>query len=140
MGRKFGRLFIACRCAGLALGLLVVLLLPQGAHAGEVRMSVSVGSADADVIGSDNLAIQKAVDRVAAAGGGTVLVKAGTYLLSNSVKLASHIRLIGEGLVNLAPLITHVAGIHEYADLMKKIIAGDPGYIKGVIKLDAATA
>ena len=97
MGRKFGRLFIACRCAGLALGLLVVLLLPQGAHAGEVRMSVSVGSADADVIGSDNLAIQKAVDRVAAAGGGTVLVKAGTYLLSNSVKLASHIRLIGEG-------------------------------------------
>ena len=46
------------------------------------------------------------------------------------------IRLIGEGLVDLAPLITHVAGIHEYADLMKKIIAGEPGYIKGVIKLE----
>ncbi len=42
-----------------------------------------------------------------------------------------------EGLVNVAPLITHVAGIHEYADLMKRIIAGEPGYIKGVIKLEA---
>jgi hypothetical protein len=51
----------------------------------------------ADVVGNDNTAIQKAVDRVAAAGGGTVLIKAGTYTLQNSVRLASHITLRGEG-------------------------------------------
>src|SRR5690348_3635026 len=60
-------------------------------------MTVTVGPANADVIGTDNLAIQKAVDRVAAAGGGTVLLKAGTYTLANSVRLASHVTLRGEG-------------------------------------------
>jgi parallel beta-helix repeat protein len=60
-------------------------------------MTVTIGAAGADVIGTDNLAIQKAVDRVVAAGGGTVLIKAGTYTLSNSVRLASHVTLRGEG-------------------------------------------
>ena len=60
-------------------------------------MTVTVGAAGADVMGTDNVAIQKAVDRVAAAGGGTVLLKAGTYTLSNSVQLPSHITLRGEG-------------------------------------------
>jgi len=59
--------------------------------------TVTVGPTAADVIGTDNAALQKAVDRVAAAGGGTVVVKAGTYLLANSVRLASHITLRGEG-------------------------------------------
>lgn len=58
---------------------------------------VTVGPADADVIGTDNTAIQQAIDRVAAAGGGTVLAKAGTYTLHNSVRLASHVTLKGEG-------------------------------------------
>jgi parallel beta-helix repeat protein len=66
--------------------------LPQ-----ESRLTVSVGSANADVIGADNVAIQKAIDEVAAAGGGTVLIKAGTYELHNSVRLASHLTLRGEG-------------------------------------------
>jgi hypothetical protein len=60
-------------------------------------MTVTVGPADGDVIGTDNGAIQKAVDRVAAAGGGTVMIKAGTYTLANSVRLASHVRVRGEG-------------------------------------------
>jgi parallel beta-helix repeat protein len=60
-------------------------------------MTVTVGPANADVIGSDNLAIQKAIDRVAAAGGGTVVIKAGTYLLANSVRLSSRLTLRGEG-------------------------------------------
>ena len=63
----------------------------------ENSMTVSVGSAGADVLGNDNIAIQKAVERVATAGGGTVLIKAGTYTLHNSVRLASHITLRGEG-------------------------------------------
>jgi hypothetical protein len=58
---------------------------------------VTVGPAEADVIGTDEVAIQKAIDRVAAAGGGTVLIKAGTYTLQNSVRLASHLTLKGEG-------------------------------------------
>ena len=58
---------------------------------------VTVGDANADIIGSDNTAIQSAIDRVAAAGGGTVLVKAGTYTLKNSVRLTSHLTLRGEG-------------------------------------------
>jgi parallel beta-helix repeat protein len=63
----------------------------------EGSMTVSVGPAEADVVGTDNVALQKAVDRVAAAGGGIVLIKAGTYTLNNSLRLASHITLRGEG-------------------------------------------
>jgi len=63
----------------------------------ERSVTVSVGSAEADVVGTDNAAIQKAIDRVAAAGGGIVLIRAGTYTLNNSVRLASHITLRGEG-------------------------------------------
>ena len=71
---------------------------PAALAAGEEHsMMVTVGPAEADVIGTENVAIQKAVDQVAAAGGGTVLIKAGTYTLSNSVRLASHVSLKGEG-------------------------------------------
>jgi len=77
--------------------LLGVVLYPRLGLNQESGMTVTVGPANADVIGTDNLAIQKAVDRVAAAGGGTVLIKAGTYMLGNSVHLASHITLRGEG-------------------------------------------
>ena len=77
--------------------LLAALLGPPAAFSQEARLTVTVGPADADVIGADNHAIQKAIDRVAAAGGGTVVIKAGTYLLANSVRLASHLTLRGEG-------------------------------------------
>jgi len=60
-------------------------------------MTVTVGPAGADVMGTDGAAIQKAVDRVAAAGGGTVVIKAGTYTLANSVRMASHVWMRGEG-------------------------------------------
>jgi parallel beta-helix repeat protein len=79
------------------LALLAALLGPPAAFSQEARLTVTVGPADADVIGADNVAIQKAIDRVAAAGGGTVAIKAGTYLLANSVRLASHLTLRGEG-------------------------------------------
>jgi len=63
----------------------------------EGSVTVTVGPAEADVVGTDNIALQKAVDRVAAAGGGIVLIKAGTYTLNNSLRLASQITLRGEG-------------------------------------------
>ena len=59
----------------------MVCLLPGGAlalRAGEGKgVTVTVGASNADVLGTDNLAIQKAIDRVAAAGGGTVSLKRG---------------------------------------------------------------
>ncbi|MDR3677509.1 MAG: right-handed parallel beta-helix repeat-containing protein [Acidobacteriota bacterium] len=94
---KYGTFSIFAAGSGLALGLLAVLLMPLMVWGKGSQMTVTVGSAGADVIGTDNVAIQKAVDRVAAAGGGTVVIKAGTYLLVDSVRLASHIRLRGEG-------------------------------------------
>lgn len=72
---------------------------PRQLYAGraESRPIVTVGPVNADITGEDNIAIQRAIDRVAAAGGGTVLVKAGTYTLENSVRLVSHLTLRGEG-------------------------------------------
>ncbi len=86
--------------AGLitALGLLALLPLPcLGRGQGGSSAVVTVGRSGADVIGADDVAIQQAIARVAAAGGGTVVIMAGTYRLANSVRLSSHIRLRGEG-------------------------------------------
>jgi polygalacturonase len=49
---------------------------------------------DADIVGSDQRAIQAAVERL---GGGTVRILAGTYRLRNAVYLQSGVHLIGEG-------------------------------------------
>ena len=51
--------------------LLAIARYPQR----ESSSMVTVGPANADIIGCDNTAIQNAIDRIAAAGGGTVLVK-----------------------------------------------------------------
>ncbi len=45
------------------------------------------------------------------------------------------IRLIDQGVFRLAPLVTHVASLHEYPALMQNITGGDPSYVKGVITL-----
>lgn len=90
---KFAFLFVLG--ASLLLPSTVAPALPDGGQGRSV--TVTVGPADADVIGTDNRAIQQAIDRVAAAGRGTVLIMAGTYTLANSVRLASHVSLKGEG-------------------------------------------
>lgn len=77
--------------------ILCLLVVPHFIAAKAQGITVTVGPAEANVIGTDNVAIQKAIDRVAAAGGGTVLIKAGTYTLQNSVRLVSHLTLKGEG-------------------------------------------
>jgi parallel beta-helix repeat protein len=61
------------------------------------RLTVTVGLEKADIIGSDQRAIQAAVDYVARLGGGTVKVLAGTYHLRNAVFLQTKVRLLGEG-------------------------------------------
>jgi parallel beta-helix repeat protein len=61
----------------------------------EQGATIRVGIDDGDVRGSDNRAIQAAVDYVANLGGGTVLVGPGKYTLRNAVTLRDHVRLIG---------------------------------------------
>jgi threonine dehydrogenase-like Zn-dependent dehydrogenase len=45
------------------------------------------------------------------------------------------IRLMEQGIIDLQPLVTHIVELDEYPDLMKSILAGDPSYVKGVIRL-----
>ncbi len=90
-------------------------------------VTVTVGPANADVIGTDNTAIQKAIDRVAAAGGGTVLIKSGLYILNNSVRLASHITLRGEGPGKT--ILKKAPGIHS-----KLTIDADYGEFKATVE------
>jgi hypothetical protein len=58
---------------------------------------VTVGDADADYAGTDHLAIQRAVDAVAARGGGTVELQATTFVLGNAVHLKHGVVLQGAG-------------------------------------------
>jgi threonine dehydrogenase-like Zn-dependent dehydrogenase len=45
------------------------------------------------------------------------------------------IDLIRTGLFDLRPLVTHIVTLEEYPGLMKRILAGDKTYIKGVVRL-----
>ena len=56
---------------------------------------VSVGRADAEIVGSDNRAIQAAVDYIAGLGGGTVEIGPGEYLMRDSLHLRSYVTVRG---------------------------------------------
>jgi hypothetical protein len=61
------------------------------------RLTVTVGPARANLIGTDHRVLQAAVDYVANLGGGTVQVLPGTYRLRNAVYLRSKVRIVGSG-------------------------------------------
>ncbi|MCX7825012.1 MAG: right-handed parallel beta-helix repeat-containing protein [Verrucomicrobiae bacterium] len=61
------------------------------------RLTVTVGPADADIVGTSQKPIQAAEDYVARLGGGTVKILPGTYRLRNAVYLQPKVRLIGSG-------------------------------------------
>ena len=61
------------------------------------RITITVGPKDAEIVGTNQKAIQAAVDYVARLGGGTVQLLPGTYRLRNAVYLASKVRLAGSG-------------------------------------------
>ena len=46
------------------------------------------------------------------------------------------IRLLDQGIIDLRPLVTHVASLDDYPALMQSILHSDPGYLKGVIALE----
>lgn len=60
-------------------------------------ITVSVGPASGDFVGTDDRTIQAAIETVAALGGGTVRVLPGVYRLHNSVRLRSGVALVGSG-------------------------------------------
>lgn len=47
------------------------------------------------------------------------------------------IDLIHRGVFDLRPLVTHTVPLADYPDLMAEILAGDGGYVKGVVTLGA---
>jgi hypothetical protein len=59
-------------------------------------MSATIQGIRVDATAQTGTAIQKTIDQVAASGGGTVVIPAGTYFLDNAVHLRSGVHLIGE--------------------------------------------
>jgi hypothetical protein len=70
--------------------------LPRAMHS-QMKESpvITVGPSDADIVGSDNRALQAAVDYVAGLGGGVVEVKPGEFLMRDSLHLRSFVTVRG---------------------------------------------
>ena len=60
-------------------------------------LRITVGLQDADIIGSDNRALQAAVDYVGNLGGGVVEIGPGEYLMRDSLHLRSRVTVRGAG-------------------------------------------
>src|SRR5438105_4934497 len=63
---------------------------PQSASQGQ-RVEIRVGIEEGDFRGSDNRALQAAVDYAAGLGGGTVRIGPGRYEMRNSLTLRSNV-------------------------------------------------
>jgi parallel beta-helix repeat protein len=60
-------------------------------------VTIAVGPKGADICGSDNRALQAAVDYVGSFGGGLVRILPGTYLMRDSLHLRTGVRVEGSG-------------------------------------------
>jgi parallel beta-helix repeat protein len=70
--------------------------LPKAMHSKMKELPViTVGRDNAQLIGSDNRALQAAVDYVAALGGGTVEIGAGQYMMYDSLHLRANVTVKG---------------------------------------------
>jgi polygalacturonase len=70
--------------------------LPRAMHSKmTLRPTISVGVRDADIIGSDDRALQAAVDYIAGLGGGVVEIGAGEFLMHDSLHLRSFVTVRG---------------------------------------------
>src|SRR5436190_3713318 len=61
------------------------------------RLTITVGSSGADIVGLSHKAVQAAVDYVAQLGGGTVHLLPGKYVFRGAVHLRSNVRILGSG-------------------------------------------
>ncbi len=84
------------------------------------RLTVTVGPAKADLVGTNHRALQAAVDYVSRLGGGTVQVLPGEYRLRNAVHLRSGVRLVGAGadtrLIKEPSITTKLAADSDWYD------------------------
>jgi len=64
----------------------------------EQGLTITVGPANADLVGADHKAVQAGVDYVAGLGGGTVKLLPGAFRFRNAVQLRSGVRVAGSGL------------------------------------------
>jgi len=70
--------------------------LPRAMHSKmKERPLVTVGRADADILGADNRALQAAVDYIAGLGGGVVEIGPGEFLMRDSLHLRSLVTVRG---------------------------------------------
>jgi len=104
---------------------------------------ITVGPAKADVVGTDNRAIQMAIDALAHRGGGTVRLLPGEYVCSDSVHLRSSVNLVGDGretVLKVAPLV--MSPLKLDADIgQKEITPADASGFRegmGIILFDRA--
>lgn len=71
--------------------------LPKAMHSAMKELpSVTVGRTNADIIGTDNRALQAAVDYIAGLGGGTVEIRPGEYLMHDSLHMRSSVTVRGD--------------------------------------------
>jgi parallel beta-helix repeat protein len=92
-------------------------------------LNVTVGPQSGDIVGSDSIALQAAVDRVAKDGTGTVLVRPGTYTMLDALHLRTGVRVKGIG----APPVL------QNADSITALLAEDAGYGADHVLLTDAT-
>jgi polygalacturonase len=70
--------------------------LPHAMHSTMTELPrITVGKGSADLIGSDNRALQAAVDYIAGLGGGLVEIGPGDYVMRDSLHLRSHVTVRG---------------------------------------------
>ena len=62
-----------------------------------MQPEIRVGIADGDLCGKDHRVLQAAVDYVAGLGGGTVRLGPGEWVLRDSIRLRTGVRLVGSG-------------------------------------------
>ena len=71
--------------------------MPNAMHSAMKELSsISVGKENTDIIGSDNRALQAAVDYIAGLGGGTVEIAEGQYIMYDSLHLRSNVTIKGK--------------------------------------------
>ncbi len=99
MNSTFGRLLVGCWLGGT----IVASADQAGRRHAENELHarpavrVTVGHANADIVGRDNRALQAAVDYVAGLGGGVVEIGPGEYLMRDSLHLRSRVTVRGAG-------------------------------------------
>jgi parallel beta-helix repeat protein len=107
-----------------------VLAIPQvRADESEELPVIHVGIDDGDIRGSDNRAIQAAIEYVANLGGGTVRVGPGRYTLRNAVTLRDNVRVGGTpGKTIFAPVEGSTSALAADGDANQRAITlTDPG-------------